>query len=402
MPRFQPFPGLRYSPTHILSLDDVVCPPYDVISEADRVILTARSPSNVVRLELPVASDGDDPYSVAALLLDAWRDGGILHRDHDPSFYGYRMTYHDEAGRVRTTVGVVGALGLEPPGVGILPHEHTTPKARSDRFDLLRATHTNLSPIWGLSAATGLTALVGDPRHPAEHTMDPTGVLHELWPITDRDQVDDLTDLVAEAPVLIADGHHRFETALAFQAEERRRTGATGGDHDYDYVMALVVELAEEQLAVQAIHRLIAGLPADFDIVAAAARSFDLEPTAPLDESIVVRMQEAQAAALATPDGVWFARAKPATGAAATHDLDSSRLDVALRDWPAHELRYQHGWGACAAALESGEVQAAVLLRPASVAQIAAISRGGVRMPPKTTFFWPKPRTGLVMRELID
>jgi uncharacterized protein (DUF1015 family) len=400
VPRFQPFPGLRYSPTHILSLDDVVCPPYDVISESDRVALAARSPSNVVRLEMPTADDGDDPYETAARLLDAWRDGGILRRDHDPAFYGYRMTFRDETGRTRVTIGVIGALGLEAPGDGILPHEHTTPKARSDRYALLQATRTNLSPIWGLSAAAGLTALVGNPSHPAERTTDSEGVLHELWPITDREQVDDITDLVADAPVLIADGHHRFETALAYQAAERDRAGGRDGDHDQ--VMALVVELAEDQLAVQAIHRLIVGLPDGFDVVAALGRSFDLEPVGPLDETIALRMQEAGAAVLVTPDGVWLARASPATVAAAEHDLDSSRLDVARRDWPAHELHYQHGWELCAEAVSSGAAQAAVLLRPATVGQIAAISHGGVRMPAKTTFFWPKPRTGLVLRELID
>jgi uncharacterized protein (DUF1015 family) len=400
VPRFQPFPGLRYSPTHIRSLDDVVCPPYDVISEADRVVLAARSPSNVVRLEMPVAEDGEDPYAAAALLLDAWRDGGILHRDRDAAFYGYRMTYRDEAGRTRVTIGVIGALGLEAPGEGILPHEYTTPKARSDRFALLRATRTNLSPIWGLSAATGLTELIGSPRHPAERTTDSEGVLHELWPITARDLVNDITDLVADAPVLIADGHHRFETALAFQAEERVRAGGRDGDHDH--VMALVVELAEEQLAVRAIHRLIVGLPEDFDIFAALGRFFDLEPAGALDDSITVRMQEAGAPVLMTPHGVWFARASMATVAAAAHDLDSSRLDVALGAWPAHELQYQHGWDLSAAAVRAGTAQAAVLLRPATVSQIAAVSRGGMRMPAKTTFFWPKPRTGLVLRELID
>jgi uncharacterized protein (DUF1015 family) len=400
VPQFEPFPGLRYSPAHISSLDDVVCPPYDVISEADRRVLAARSPSNVVRLEMPTADDGDDPYRAAALLLDAWRDGGILRRDHRPAFYGYRMTYRDDAGVTRCTIGVIGALSLEPPGVGILPHEHTTPRARSDRFELLKATRTNLSPIWALSVATGLTALIGDPPRPAERTVDDEGVLHERWPITDRDQVDDITDSVSDSAVLIADGHHRFETALAFQAEERARTGQREGD--YNEIMALVVELCEEQLAVQAIHRLISGLPDDFDILAALGRSYELQPTGPLDASIGTRMHAAGGPAIATPAGVWLAVASKATVDATSHDLDSSRLDTALGGWPAHELHYQHGWEHCAEAVRSGAAQAAVLLRPVTVSQIAAISHGGVRMPAKTTFFWPKPRTGLVLRELID
>src|SRR5205807_7342604 len=127
----------------------VVCPPYDVISEAERVALEARSPYNIVRLELPT-DDGDalDRYGKARHLLDAWRDGGVLHRDPAPRFYGYRMAYTDPAGDRRQTVGVIGALGLEAPGQGILPHEETTPKAKTDRLELLRATRCNLSPIW--------------------------------------------------------------------------------------------------------------------------------------------------------------------------------------------------------------------------------------------------------------
>ena len=136
------------------SLDDVVCPPYDVISESERLALEARSPSNIVRLELPQDDDsGVDRYERAAALLDAWRDGGILHRDGEPAFYGYRMRFTDPAGAPRQTIGVIGALGLEPPGTGILPHEETTPKAKTDRLELLRATRANLSPIWGLVRA---------------------------------------------------------------------------------------------------------------------------------------------------------------------------------------------------------------------------------------------------------
>jgi uncharacterized protein (DUF1015 family) len=400
VPRFEPFSGLRYSPSHVSSLDDVVCPPYDVISDEERAQLVARSPSNIVRLELPRCEDGEDAYKVASLLLDAWRDGGVLHRDHRPAFYGYRMSYTDPVGGRRSTVGVVGALGLEEPGTGILPHEQTTPKAKSDRLRLLRATRANLSPIWGLSPTAGLTALLGSPSHPAEHVHGGDGVVHELWPITDQHEIDDISHAVSSAPVLIADGHHRYETALAFQAEERQGNGGRSGDHDL--VMTLVVELAEEQLAVGAIHRLVAGLPADVDLPGAFAEWFDLTEMEAPDATVGRRMADAGALALVTPEGAWLARPKPATVAGADHDLDASRLDVALAALPAHEVTFQHGWDLCLDAVRSGAAQAAVLLRPATVAQIAAIGEGGVRMPPKTTFFWPKPRTGLVVRELID
>lgn len=404
VPRFEPFTGLRYSHSHIRSLEDVVCPPYDVISEPERLALEARSPNNIVRLELPV-EDGDVPgdrYDRAAVLLDGWRDGGVLHRDPGPSFYGYRMTYTDPSGVERSTVGVIGALGLEKPGSGILPHEETTPKAKTDRLDLLRATRANLSPIWGLSPASGLSDLLQPPPHPIDHATDEDRVLHELWPIVDPERTAAITKTVESEPVLIADGHHRFETALNYQAE-RSAEGAAGEDESF--VMALIVELSEEQLTVQAIHRLISGLPAgadaEADVEALFGRWFDITPTEPVDRTIVTRMDDAGALAVLTPAGAWLARPKPEVDAAAKHDLDSSRLDVALAGIPRHDLAFQHGWDNAAAAVATGQADIAVLLRPPSVAQIAAISQGGVRMPPKTTFFWPKPRTGMVVRELI-
>jgi uncharacterized protein (DUF1015 family) len=398
VPRFEPFPGLRYSPSHISSLDDVVCPPYDVISEGERVALEARSPSNVVRLELPHDDGGGDRYQRARELLDSWRDGGVLHRDPEPRFYGYRMTFTGPGGLPSQTLGVIGALGLEPPGTGILPHEETTPKAKTDRLELLRATLANLSPIWGLSPAAGLSDHLQPPARPLERAVDDDGIVHETWPITDPAQIAAVRAAVESEPVLIADGHHRFETALTYR-EEQRRAGARPGDEEA--VMALVVELTEEQLTVQAIHRLLVGLPADFDLPGALDAWFDVTPAEPVDRTILGRMEEAGGLAVLTSRQAYLARPRAKVTEVATHDLDSSRLDVALAALPPHQLVYQHGWENCAAAVASGAASAAVLLRPATVAQIAAISRGGVRMPPKTTFFWPKPRTGMVIRELI-
>ncbi|MGH9057081.1 MAG: DUF1015 family protein [Acidimicrobiales bacterium] len=400
MPRFRPFPGLRYSRSHAPSLDSVVCPPYDVISEPERVVLEARSPSNIVRLELP-HDDADlagDRYVGAARLLDAWRDGGILHRDSAPALYGYRMTYSDPGGAPRRTVGVVGALGLEPPGKGILPHEHTTPKAKSDRLDLMRATRANISPIWVLSPVTGLSGYLHPPEHPRDHTTDDDRVRHEVWPITDPAQIELIAAAVESRPVLIADGHHRYETALGYRDEQVR----SGSGADASSIMALVVELAEGELSVQAIHRLVDGLPHGFDLPAALEPWFDLTPTEPADRTISQRMSDAGAMALLTRSGAWLARPRPPLQAAAAHDLDSSRLDIALAGLPPHQLVYQHGWDRCAAAVATGQAGAAVLLRPASIEQIAEISRGGEKMPPKTTFFWPKPRTGMVVRELLS
>ncbi len=420
MPRFQPFPGLRYDPARV-RLPEVVAPPYDVISPEERAALQARSPYNSVRVELPDDEPGGDRYQAAARRIAAWQADGILRRDPMPSFYGYRMTYTDEAGRPRQTVGVVGALGLEPPGTGIFPHERTTPKAKSDRLQLLEATKVNTSPIWALSLSSGLSEALERPVA-FDRVSDPDGIQHELWPITDPAAIAWISNAVSGAPVVIADGHHRFETALHYQGLRRAAERVTSesrlspetpqqtppapatprGPAAFDSVMALVVELAEEQLSVQAIHRLISNLPAGFDLVGALGRHFALTPTSAPDATLLQRMVDTGSLALVTPDGTWLMRPTPETTEAAIHDLDSSRLEVALSALPQHELVYQHGWDLASGAVSRGEAQGAVLLRPVTVEQIESTGRGGERMPPKSTFFWPKPKTGFVFREVPD
>jgi uncharacterized protein (DUF1015 family) len=395
VPLFEPFAGLRYD-EQAVSLDDVVAPPYDVIAEAERSALEARSPYNSVRLELPRDEAGLDRYQAAARLLAAWLAGGVLVRDDEPSFYVYRMGFHDEQGRPSQTTGVIGALGLSVPGEGdVLPHERTMPKPKDDRLNLLRATGANLSPVWGLSMGDGLGALCEMTGPPDARATDSEGVHHRLWRVTQRAVVDAIRDTVSKEPVIIADGHHRFETALAYQAE-RRQAGDSEGGHDL--LMAYVVELSEEQLTVRAIHRLVTGVPEP--VVDALKPWFEAADGGPADESLLSRMTDAGALGLVTRKGTWLLRPRPETTEAAEHDLDSSRLDVALAGIAGADVTYQHGVAEVVSAVEEGRADAAVLLRPAPVGVIAAAGRARLRMPPKTTFFYPKPRTGLVFREV--
>jgi uncharacterized protein (DUF1015 family) len=398
VPRFAPFAGLRYR-LATPDLSDVIAPPYDVIAPDEQAALEARSAANAVRVELPRDTDAEgDRYEAAARQLAAWVAEGVLARDEAPSFYLYRMRYDDDAGRPRATTGVIGSLGLEPPGEGdILPHEHTTPKAKSDRLDLLRATRVNLSPVWGLSLTAGLSDLLEPTGRPAARAED-AGVTHELWRVDDGQRVDAIADAVGRTPVVIADGHHRYEVALAYRAEQGAPSAP--GTDGANGLMAFVVELAEDQLTVQAIHRLISGLPEAFDLVEAMTKWFEPAGTVPLDASILDRMDQAATLALVTGAEARLLRPRPETLAAAGRDLDSSRLDVALRDLPPHVLTFQHGWRQAADAVRVGAAQAAVLLRPATVKQIADTAHQRERMPPKTTFFTPKLATGLVYRPL--
>ena len=294
----------------------MVAPPYDVIAPDEQRALEARSPYNAVRVELPRDDGGRNRYDVARDLLEAWQQQGILATDPAPAFYAHRMTFSDESGQRRHSVGVIGALGLSAPGTGdILPHEHTTPKAKSDRLQLLTATATNLSPIWGLSLAAGLSSLVesvSGPAAGAPQAVDADGVVHELWPITDPPSVEAISAMVGSAPVVIADGHHRFETALTYQGQRRESGG--DGSGPFDFVMALVVELSDEQLAVRAIHRLLTGLPEGFDLLAALETSFEIVPTDPVDATIGERMISAGSLALVTPEGAWLMQAPSRAG----------------------------------------------------------------------------------------
>ena len=397
VPRFSPFPGVRYAAADG-RLDDVLAPPYDVITPAQREQLVQRSEHNAVRIELPVEEDGRNRYRVAADLWREWQAEGVLATDHEPSFYVYRMGYHDEEGRPRQTTGVLGALELSTLDDGqVLPHEHTTPKARADRLDLLRATEANLSPIWLLSPVEGLSALCELGTPPDARGTDEDGVHHRLWRVTQAGLVDTIAQAVASAPAIIADGHHRYETALAYRDEQR---AAGGGLGPHDEVLAWVVEATEDQLTVAPTHRLLAGLPDGYDLVGALAAYFDVEPTEPAGADLPARMAQAGALALVTAAGTFLLHPTAATEAASQHALDTSRLDVALTSLPPHGLTYQHGVAESVAEVVAGRADGAVLVRPATVDQIAEVGRGGARMPPKTTFFTPKPRTGMVFRSV--
>ncbi len=398
MPRFEPFKGLRYQPARA-PIAQVIAPPYDVISSAERTHLATRNQANAVLVELPEAdlSGGRDRYAVASDLFTRWQAEGIIAAEEAPSLYPYRMT--DPSGRA--TTGVIGALGLAEPGAesDILPHEQTLPKPKSDRLDLLRATRANLSPIWGLSMASGVTATF-DPTddEPVFDAYDDDGVRHQIWVLSDPDAITAVGDAVAKAPVVLADGHHRYETARAYQAECRAANGGRPGSHDL--VMALVVELSEDQLTVGAIHRTVSGLPEDFDLVGALSQWFDVVRAGEADDRTLGALADANSLAMVTGGGAYLLLPHPEIQEEPGNDLDSNLIASVLSALPPHEVMHRHSVGEAMEALADGEGQAAFLLRPPTVKQIDEWANERRRMPPKTTYFSPKPRTGMVFRSL--
>ncbi|NCZ70664.1 MAG: DUF1015 domain-containing protein [Actinobacteria bacterium] len=394
MPRFEPFTALRYATT---DLNAVAAPPYDVLSESDRAELAARHENNIVHVDVPRESDGPTRYSDANTVLRAWVTNGVLVRDSRPSFSIYRMSFRDESGRPRTTVGVIGALEVVDEGAGgVLPHERTTPKAKTDRLDLTRATLTNLSPVWGLSLAAGLTDLLMEPGE-VTGVVEADGVVHTIERVDDPARVAAISNAIGSADVVIADGHHRYAISRTFRDEQRAADTGTNGSAEL--TMTYIGELIEEQLSVDAIHRLYTGIDSDA-LLSALSEFFETSPAGPVNADITHEMRDRGSLVFVHADGTGTYLTPKADKFANVRDLDGARLEHALANVK-HEVTYQHGVGLVRDIVTSGGATAGVLIRPVTVREIQRTADEGLLMPPKSTFFTPKLRTGPVIRPLF-
>ena len=388
---------MRYAPDE--ALDAVAAPPYDVISRTDVEALLALDSHNIVAIDVPDEAEGPGRYEAAGQRLRDWIESGVLVVDPTPTFTLYRMRFLDEAGTGRETVGVLGGLEVVDEGAGgVLPHERTTPKAKTDRLDLTIATHANLSPVWGLSLASGLTELLREPGEPMGRCTDENGVVHIVERVADTRRVDAISAAVAAAPVVIADGHHRYAISRTYRDQQR----VASGRHDLDSELTLtyVGELVEEQLSVAAIHRLLTGTTAN-EVLDATVDFFERQPAGVVGPGHAREVVERGALCLVHPDGTGTYLTPRPDAFEGVRDLDSARLEHALSVLPRAEISYQHGVRNILTALANGHAGAGVLLRPVSIAEIRRTADEGVLMPPKSTFFSPKLRTGLVIR-LLD
>ena len=390
MPRIAPFPAIRYAPG--TDLQQVIAPPYDVLSGADVAELCARDRHNIVHVDVPTG--GEDRYDVAARTLAEWLDAGVLVRDDAPTLTIYRMSFADATGADRTIVGVlVGLEVVDPDAGGVLPHERTTPKAVTDRLDLTRATATNLSPVWGLSLASGLTAALAEPGEPIGE-MVADGVVHTVERLGDPERIAAITAILASDDVLIADGHHRYSISRTYRDEVRAATGRA--DTAAEFTLTFVNELVADQLSIEAIHRIYTGTTIA-QLRTELSGCFDLEPAPQPTPAMLARMVELGRLVLLSPDGTaeWLV---PKAGAFdGVRELDGAYLEHALAGSSA-EVGYQHGLEEMLALVGSGDVAAGILIRPTSLFEIQRTAREGLLMPPKSTFFTPKLRTGLVIR----
>ncbi len=394
MPRFEPFTALRFNSS--LPLDDVAAPPYDVLSDADVDALLARNSRNIVTIDVPRDSDGPKRYETAAERLRMWIADGTLVRDATPTFTLYRMRFTDETGADRETVGVLGALEVVDEGAsGVLPHERTTPKAKTDRLDLTRATNTNLSPIWGLSLTAGLTDLLSEPGEPVGSLRDYEGVVHTVERVTDPQRVAAISAAVEANPVLIADGHHRYAISRTFRDEVRV---TSGNDTGAELTLAYVAELVADQLSIDAIHRLYHGVSAA-ELLEILSELFDLEEAGTVTPAFAGGVVDRGALCLVRPDGTGVWLTPKATAFEGVRALDGALLEHALRNHDI-DISYQHGVQHVIDRLAADNSLVGVLIRPTGIDEIRRTANERLLMPPKSTFFTPKLRTGLVLRPL--
>jgi uncharacterized protein (DUF1015 family) len=417
MAELEPLRALHYVLDRTGGLDPVVAPPYDVIDAAQRAALAARSPYNVVAIDLP-EYDGDR-YAHAAELLEAWQGDGVLARDRAETLWPLEQDYVGPDGTARTRRGVLARVRIEEYGPGrIRPHERTHPGPKEDRLRLTRATRTNLSPIFSLfsdPAGAAWAALAPATRQPPWGlSTDADGTATRLWRVDDGDAIAAVREAAGAAELLIADGHHRYETARTYAQE-------IGGDGEHRYTLMCLVALEDPGLTVFPTHRLVNGLSAEQRQALAAAieRDFDateLDGTAALAPAAGEQLRIGYIDA-ASRRPTMLALKSPAIATAALPGRSDAyrRLDTAVLEalilkgalgMTDEQIDHLDGLGyardtaTALAAVESGAHDAAFLMAPTPVRQVQAVAAAGESMPPKSTYFYPKVPTGLVFNPL--
>jgi uncharacterized protein (DUF1015 family) len=439
VPVIRPFRALRYAPEITGDVGRLIAPPYDVIDEAERRMLLARDPRNVVRLDLPTAEVGDrDPderYRRASRLLGTWRSEGAVRRDARPAIYVYEQEFRAPGGSsTMLRRGFFARVGLEPFGHGIRAHERTLRAAREDRYRLLRATNINTSPVVAMyedgshRAAAALDSVASSP--PTVEAIDAVGDRHRLWVLsagTDG-RAEGLVDRASAGPLTIADGHHRYETALRYQAEQRvGSTDPAGPEHEADFVLMLLLEPEAGPILVLPTHRVVRGL-GDLglaDLLAGIPELFEIE--AGVSAETLIRTfgpGSGTTAGGAGRFGLWtrsggaILRARrPAlepllpAGGQALRGLDVSMLEALLEALAGIDARAIAGGerldytkdAAQAIALVDSSTRgadAAFILDATPAGEIIAVAAEGDVMPQKSTYIYPKAITGLVMNPL--
>lgn len=423
MPEIIPFKGLRYDPASAGDMSEIICPPYDIIASSLQHELYDRSPYNAVRLELPME---EDPYAAAAERISAWLTKGALVQDDEAALYPYFQTYTDPEGRSYTRKGFFCALRLyEFSQKQVLPHERTLSGPKKDRLNLFKETRTNISSIFGLYADEALQAdrLIDAFVAENEPLVDAVfqGVQNRLWKIVDHDLVTMVQQVLLDRQVYIADGHHRYETGVNYRNLRMAENSSHTGCEPYNFILTYLANIYDEGLIIFPLHRMVHHL-LHFDpeeLLSKLEEHFSIQP---LDDRECLKgyldaEDSSYVFGVVTQKGVYGIRLKGSPedilGDSVSRPLQ--RLSVVVL----HEIILQRLLGISLEAMQSqtnilyteddrevfdavekGDIQAGFIIKPTTVDQVQDISGEGEVMPQKSTYFYPKIMTGMVMHRL--
>ncbi|MFA5354231.1 MAG: DUF1015 domain-containing protein [Thermodesulfovibrionales bacterium] len=422
MKRVKPFQGILYNPSKV-SGEDVIAPPYDIITPEHKELLYEKSPYNIVRVdygkEMPGDNEGLNKYTRSRDLMDAWMSEGVLIRDDRPSYYVCEVDY-EIFGEKKRLRGILALVKIEELGNGIYPHEETRKKAKDDRLNLMRACNANVSPIFGMyNSPERVTSQViekvgGEAYLTAE---DGDGAVHRLYRIDDPEKIELINGELSAKPIFIADGHHRYEVALEFKREMERAMGwdkdAVREPQPWDYVMMFLANMADEGLTVLSAHRLVKGLD-KAEALKALEPFFEMQSQGMDAEVLQTLRREGKGffgLYLKGEENWLLLRFK---GAELSHIHPALReLDVVtLHELVFKDILGSRGSGSEGLSIEfemdvseamgevrKGEFDAVFFLNPTVVADVERVSLAHLRMPPKSTYFYPKLLTGMVINK---
>ncbi len=424
MAEIRAFRAFRYDMGRVGPLADVTAPPYDVIDAVLYEQLAGRSPFNVVHVDVPRAQPGDtaehNRYTRSAALLREWMQSGVLRQDSAPAIYVCHQQFQiDGVRHIRR--GFFAAVRLEPLATGaIFPHEQTFAGPKGDRLQLMQATTMNLSPVFAMypDSESELAEILDRTilRSPPLETVDHLGTVSRLWPVTDQSVVSRITGLLGPKPLFIADGHHRYETCLQYLSERRAAGDVPTDDAPVGFTLMMLVGMSDPGLLIQPTHRLFGSEPG-ITIEQVSKTLAGLFEFAPVDsasdawDAIVADGGQSLLAFGTAADRRWllarFTRREAMRDAAPEHSETWRGLGVSILhrlvvprlpfDGPSE---YPHRWQEVESAITGRSCALGVLVPPATIEHVETIARGRETMPQKSTYFYPKLPTGLVLHSL--
>lgn len=402
-----PFRSIRYNPRRFSNLAKVICPPYDVISVPEYHALVSQHPQNIVRIELPTPGGVKERYPQAARLWHRWQSQRVLVEDRIPALFGCEQRFIAGAKRF-TRRGFLAALRLEAPGRGaVRPHEQTFAKPKEDRLNLLRALQANVSPIFGVFSDTENLFCKAAARlwsgKPESVTRDEQGVTHRVWRWTDPGLVRLLRRCLREQDVLIADGHHRYETAWVYSREARARDRAPYAGRAYRYVLACLCPMEDPGLVIFPTHRAVRSHRSPDQWRSQVSRNFTVRSCARLNQllSRLRRSDGGAALGMVLPRGLFILYPKSVQRTGVQKPLPVVLLHQrVLSGVSAQDITYSRDPYEVVSEVQRQEASAAFLLPPPSKAAFARAAMRGVILPQKSTYFYPKLPAGLIMRSL--